>query len=106
MDIYKSIKTIWDWLDMAKLNSDIIEGTAIAAQGNIKQKSNYVLKIQKDYAEYIEVYNAIKIININLSGGNSSQQIITTNDINSYIKLLQIIKNAKMLNKAYDEIFK
>lgn len=106
MNIYEKIKDIWDLLDMIKLNNDITEGINIVNEGNILKIENYVLKIQKDYSEYIDVYNAVQKVKRNLSGFYSNQQIPMTNNINSYIKFLQYIRDAKLLNKTYNEIFK
>lgn len=106
MDIYEKIKDIWDLLEIRKLDNDIIEGINIANEGNIQKIENYVLKIQKDYSEYIDVYNAIQRVKRNLSGYCNNQQIPITNNINSYIALLQDIKDAKVLKKIYNEIFK
>lgn len=99
MDIYEKIKDIWDLLEINKLDNDITEGINIANEGN-------VLKIQKDYSEYIDVYNAIQRVKRNLSGYCNNQQIPITNNINGYIALLQDIKDAKVLKKTYNEIFK
>ena len=96
------MKELWDSLDLKKLHSHIEEGINKRNSNNEIEIKRYIDKIQKEYFEYINMYNNIKSLKHNNS---TNQRPIIKEGIDDYIIFLKQLESAKVLGKAFDKIF-
>ena len=96
------MKELWDSLDLKKLHSHIEEGINKRNSNNEIEIKRYIDKIQKEYFEYINMYNNINSLKHNNS---TNQRPIIKEGIDDYIIFLKQLESAKILGKAFDKIF-
>ena len=125
-EILENARKAYDILDLIDLSNDIVEGTNLIYNIKITPRYvynihgyaefntnymqienvilNYINKIIEKYKVYIDLYNAQ--IQLKQQSNNIQTTTSVVYNIESYVNVLFVLQQSKILGKAIEEVFK